>query len=128
MEQALEVARVIEAVRLFEERRLIPAHLKDTHPFSQYALWDYVALGDLEDECETCRNFAGQQFMGSQIRSTFPDYTWDGDDIRPNVHLTMWGKDTCKCLLIRVMEPGDPTDNVVYTGGPVQPYSRDEDE
>ena len=109
----MQVALVVDAVRKqieqeLIERRYIPDHLKDTHPFSANTLWTYYARTYRDPEGETCpycNQFDGQTYPGSYIRSIFPDYIWVGDDIYPNVHQTLWGKDTCACLLIR--EPDD---------------------
>jgi hypothetical protein len=124
----LSVVEALQAVEAFEleERRIIPDHLKDTHPFSSNTIWDYMALGDLKDECEWCKQYAGQSFAGSQIRQMFPDYEWEGDDIRPNVHKTLWGTDTCKCLLVRVnLDVAHPEDIVFYSGSKVPSYTED---
>jgi hypothetical protein len=120
----LKAIEAVQAVLTLEEaRRLIPDHLKDTHPFSATAIYDYLALGDYDTECEWCKKYAGQQFAGNQIRAMFPDYSWDGDDIRPNVHMTLWGKDTCKCLLVRVDQATlHPEDVVLYSGDKVPSY------
>ena len=99
------------------ERRYIPDHLKDTHPFSATTLWTYYARTYRDPEGETCpycNQFDGQTFPGTYLRSIFPDYFWVGDDIYPNVHKTLWNKDTCACLLIR--EPDEVSTNLDMAG------------
>ena len=96
---------LIELVQAVEARNRIPDDLKNTHPYSIFALWTYYALGDPDSKCNYCSQFDGQTFTGADLRVMFPDHEWDGSDIYPNVHMTLWGKDTCKCRLIR--EPND---------------------
>jgi hypothetical protein len=95
--------------REVDARRLIPEHLKQSHPFSASALWTYYLRTKHEPEgksCPYCEMFDGRTFIGSEIRMLFPDYSWLGDDIYVNIHKTLWGKEgTCACLLIR--EPMD---------------------
>jgi hypothetical protein len=38
------------------------------------------------------------------------------------VHQTLWGKDTCKCVLRRASEPLDSQDN--YDGDNLEPYKK----
>ena len=106
---ALEAVQAVQYLQL-EERRIIPDHLKPSHPFSALALWTYYARTHHEpkgESCVYCKMFDGQTFTGAQLRSVFPDYMWSGDDIYPNAHKTLWGVDsTCGCLLIR--EPSVP--------------------
>jgi hypothetical protein len=96
----------LEDIVYWEAAKRIPDYLKHTHPYSANAFWTYYALGDADSKCNYCNQFDGQTFTGSQLRSVFPDHIFTGDDIYPNVHMTLWGKDTCKCLLIR--EPDKP--------------------
>lgn len=88
-----------------EARSRIPDDLKASHPYSQNALWTYYARTHHEPEgesCQYCQMFDGQTFRGDQLRTLFPDHRWEGTDIYPDVHKTLWGKEgTCACLLIR---------------------------
>jgi hypothetical protein len=60
--------------------------------------------------------FDGTTFSGSQLRTVFPDHKWEGEDIYPDVHKTLWGiPDTCACLLIR--EPEAPKLNLNMWSG-----------
>lgn len=86
-------------------KQRIPEHMRDTAPYSVNALWTYYnrTYKDPEGEsCPYCLMFDGQTFTGDQLRTVFPDHVWVGDDIYPNVHKTLWNKEsTCSCLLIR---------------------------
>lgn len=99
---------IVEAVELQEARQRIPEDLRDTHPYSSTALWTYYARThhDAEgDICNYCNMFDGKTFTGDMLRVTFPDHRWEGMDIYPDIHKTLWGKEgTCACLLIREPE------------------------
>ena len=90
---------------LEKARKRIPSHLKNTGPYSTFALWTYYTRSHHEPKgktCIYCQMFDGQTFTGTQLRTVFPDHYFVGDDIYPNVHKTLWGVDsTCGCLLIR---------------------------
>ena len=110
MMQALEAVQIIEEIESYEKAiKRIPEHLKDTHPYSAFALWTFYLDTHHTPEgksCIYCEMFDGQTFTGADLRSVFPDHRWEGDDIYPDVHKTLWGKEgTCACLLIR--EPND---------------------
>lgn len=97
---------VLEAVLAARQR--IPRELRGTHPYSANTLWTYYNRADHDpegDTCLYCRFFDGQTFTGAQLRSVFPDHVWRGSDIYPNVHKTLWNREsTCACLLIRESE------------------------
>lgn len=105
-----EAIEAVEAVEYTEAaRKRIPDHLKATHPYSVNALWTFYLDAHHQpktESCPYCIMFDGQTFTGDQLRTVFPDHTWEGDDIRANVHETLWGTDTCACLLIREPEDG----------------------
>ncbi len=114
--QALEAVLATEAVEKALKR--VPESLKRTHPYSSQALWTYYlrTLREPEGEsCPYCILFDGQTFLGSQLRTVFPDHKWEGDDIHPNVHMTLWGKETCACLLIREPEDAKPLNLQVWS-------------
>lgn len=104
---------------LNEASKRIPDHLKNTHPYSSLALWTFYMRTFREPEgesCLYCKMFDGQTFTGSQLRSVFPDHRFVGDDIYPDVHKTLWGKEgTCACLFIR--EPDKPALNLSMWSG-----------
>lgn len=95
----------LAAVAVHEARKRIPDHMQGTNPYSVNALWSFYARTHHDPEGETCNYcsmFDGKTFTGDQLRSVFPDHYWEGDDIYPDVHKTLWGKEgTCACLLIR---------------------------
>jgi hypothetical protein len=106
------VEAVSEIISLEEAKKRIPNHMKSVKPYSAQTLWTYYNRADSDPEGETCNYcnmFDGQTFLGSDLRRMFPHHEWRGDDIYPNVHKTLWNKDsTCSCLLIR--EPSDTVD------------------
>jgi hypothetical protein len=102
-----KLVSLINIVKLTQEaaRKRVPEHLKFSHPYSSNALWTFYARTHHDPEGETCNYcsmFDGQTFTGDQLRTVFPDHRWEGDDIYPDVHKTLWGREgTCACLLIR---------------------------
>jgi hypothetical protein len=116
----MNMATLIQAVRQIQasDKRWIPEELQGNSFFGNTDLWEYFALGDLDNECQWCRGYAAQIFTGAQLRQVFPDLQIEGeDDIYPNVHMTLWGRETCKCVLVRVnQEAVHPEDVVVWTG------------
>ena len=106
--QALEAIQAIDAVEVFKARQRIPKDLRGTSPYSSMTLWAFIVHADHDTAgktCAYCEMFDGQTFRGDQLRTTFPDHYWKGIDIYPNVHMTLWGRESeCGCLLIR--EPG----------------------
>jgi hypothetical protein len=75
--------------------------------------WMYVAIVD-DDTCDTCLDNENQLvYTDSELEDEFPDMRRVGpDEIYPNVHMTLWGKDgTCRCRLFRYGEgKGDEPD------------------
>lgn len=117
-----------QAVQAIIDKSWIPEELQGNSFFGNYDLWEYFALGDLDNECEWCRRYATQTFTGTQLRQVFPDLEiQDEDNIYPNVHMTLWGKETCKCLLIRInQKETHPEEQVVYTGEKTPVYWKGE--
>jgi hypothetical protein len=109
LDEYLTASKQREIISLEKAKSRIPEDLRNTHPYSAQALWTFYARTHHDPEGETCNYcsmFDGQTFTGDMLRSTFPDHYWEGSDIYPDVHKTLWGKEgTCACLLIR--EPGD---------------------
>ena len=107
---------VAVAVAVHEARNRIPDDLKNTAPYSVNALWTYynrTYSDPVGDSCNYCKMFDGQTFTGDQLRSVFPDHYWVGLDIYPNVHKTLWDRDSqCSCLLIREDEKWGPASNL----------------
>jgi hypothetical protein len=91
--------------------------------FGHYDVWTYIAEGPLDTNCPKCMELDAQDFMGAHLRQMFPDLMiMDEDTIYPNVHQTLWGKDTCKCVLRRASEPLDSLD--IYDGDNLEPYKK----
>ena len=117
-------AAAVQAVR--EARKRITFDTKKSF-FGAYDFWTYIAEGPIDTNCDKCTELDAQDFTGSQLRSMFPDLiVLDDDTIYPNVHQTLWGKDTCKCILRRVTDGLDPTNFVAYEGDKLEPYQKDE--
>lgn len=116
MQETLEAVCAVEA---FEKaRQRIPEELLGVGFFGAYDLWEYYELGDVNSECEYCKEYGGKAFAGNQLRTIFPDLIIEDEDtIYPNVHMTLWGKETCQCSLIRVnTEKVKPESLVFWTG------------
>jgi hypothetical protein len=101
----MQALKPLEIVQVVKATKRIPDDLRYTHPYSAIALWTFYARTHHEpvgETCEYCSMFDGQTFRGDQLRILFPNHRWEGSDIYPDVHKTLWGKeDTCACLLIR---------------------------
>lgn len=116
----IQVARAVQAVI---DKSWIPQELQGTSFFGNNDLWEYFELGDPDVECLYCKRYANMAFAGSQLRQVFPDLVIQGpDDIYPNVHQTLWGKETCKCQLIRVNTQAAHPEELVFYNGPKTPY------
>lgn len=117
MQAVAAVAAVLEA------RKRINIDTNKTF-FGNYDFWMYIAEGPLDTNCDTCMTLDGQDFVGMQLRSMFPDLVvMDEDTIYPNVHQTLWGTETCKCVLRRLDSHAlDPSDFTVYQGDNLEPY------
>ena len=101
---AVEVA-VASAIAVFEAQKRIPADLADHSFFGKLDLWQYIAITD-DKTCETCLDYDTRFFLGDDLRLEFPDLKVIGEDmILAKVHITLWGQDTCRCVLQRITEP-----------------------
>lgn len=125
-----KLVSLVNMVQLAAKQR-IPEHMRGTNPYSVNALWTFYLDTHHQPEgesCVYCKMFDGQTFTGDQLRTVFPDHIWEGDDIYPNVHMTLWGKDTCACLLVREDERWGAVPNlelwgtlgVDWTKGPIE--------
>ena len=127
MSECLSVINIVKAVDLAEAKSRIPASLKGKSFFSMFDVWTYIAEGPLDTNCPKCMELDAQDFTGTYLRAMFPDLViLDEDTIYPNVHMTLWGKDTCKCILRRTNEPYDSLD--LYSGDNLEPYKKREEE
>ena len=126
--QSRQVQAAVQAVKAVIDKSWIPEEYRGTSYFGNYDLWEYFELGASTSECEFCKQYSGKTFTGAQLRQVFPDLEIIGeDDIYPNVHMTLWGKDTCKCQLIRVNTGVvKPETLVVYTSERTPYYKKGE--
>ncbi len=105
-QELVNLIKTVEVADYAEALSRIPQQLKDTSFFGHYDAWMFIAEGPWETNCPTCKDLAGQDFLGAYLRSMFPHLIiLDEDTIYPNVHMTLWGVDTCKCVLRRLHEP-----------------------
>ena len=118
MQQAIEAVLAVH-----EARKHINIDTKKTF-FSMFDVWTYIAEGPIDTNCPKCMELDAQDFQGSYLRAMFPDLViLDEDTIYPNVHMTLWGKPTCKCILRRTNEPYDALD--LYTDDDLKPYKKE---
>ena len=124
MSEYVILTNIVKAVDLAEASSRIPKALKGKSFFSMFDVWTYIAEGPIEENCPKCMELDTQDFQGSYLRAMFPDLViLDEDTIYPNVHMTLWGKDTCKCILRRTNEPYDALD--LYTDDDLKPYKKE---
>ena len=105
-----ECQQIVKVVRAVEgARQRVPDRLKrKTTFFTAMDLWFYVGQYDPETQCQYCRAFDGRFYLGSELRTRFPDLQVESEDlIYVNYHMTLWGVDTCKCYLTRVKDTTD---------------------
>jgi hypothetical protein len=119
-------ALVAAAIGVHEARKRITFDTNKTF-WGHYDVWTYIAEGPLDTNCDKCMELDSQDFMGAHLRQMFPDLViMDEDTIYPNVHQTLWGKETCKCVLRRASEPLDALD--LYDGDNLAPYKKATDD
>jgi hypothetical protein len=100
--------RAIQAVQIVQDKKWIPEELSEWGFFSKLDVWHYISISDTR-RCWNCEQFDGLDFFGDELRSMFPDLTIESANvIAANVHMTLWGKDTCRCKLVRVAYPAAP--------------------
>jgi len=93
-----ELITIVKTTDICEAKASIPAHLRDKGItwYSMFDVWTYIAEGPIDENCPKCMELDAQDFQGSYLRAMFPDLViLDEDTIYPNVHMTLWGKDTC---------------------------------
>ena len=86
LQSLLEIIKIIEAAESDE-------------------LWVYVAITD-NVTCEHCLRNEGKVFRVGRgggymaLIDEFPDLIWESDVVvRPNIHYTLWGRETCRCKI-----------------------------
>lgn len=102
--------QAVQAVRQTLDKRWIPEELRDYSFFSVYDVWSYESENTKGNQCWACAQFeAIGTFFGDELRTIFPDLRIvDEVTILPRVHITLWGKETCKCVLHRAVQPKAP--------------------
>jgi hypothetical protein len=104
-EQCVQIVKAVQAVHEARSRLFHP-DLIGKGIFSAMTVWHYRGHYESDTQCEHCKAFDGQDFLGSSIRVQFPDLeVIDENTIYVNYHMTLWGKDTCKCYLWREEDP-----------------------
>lgn len=100
---ALEIVYAVKATQR------IPENLRGKITFySAFDVWHYIGVYG-PNQCFHCADFDGKDYFGPEIRFLFSDHTiMDEDHIAVNYHVTLWGKETCKCELRRVGTPIEP--------------------
>jgi hypothetical protein len=94
-----------------EAKKRLPKELEGKGMFSAMTVWHYQSENDKGNICPFCDAFNGKDFLGSAIRTAFPDLmVIDAYQIYVNYHMTLWGKSTCYCYLWREEEPSAQTD------------------
>jgi hypothetical protein len=101
----MQILQAVQAVKTLRDSRLRrPMAIKESLTFfGQYDLWHYISISD-DRRCKWCEAYDGKEFVGRQIRTIFPDLEIRSPNIiDPHVHTTLWGKQTCRCKLVRVL-------------------------
>lgn len=91
------ISRIVQTVRAVQA-------VIDLQSFNE--TWVYVTSPGnvcehcLSHEAEVYHTGSGEAYM--TLIDKFPDLIWESDVlIRPNLHYTLWSKDTCKCRIFR---------------------------
>lgn len=104
MQKAIAAVIAVHEAR----KRLFHKDLIGKGIFSASTVWHYRGHYDADSQCDHCKNYDNRDFLGSEIRTLFPDLEIvDENTIYVNLHMTLWGKDTCKCYLWRATDPDD---------------------
>ena len=100
--------KAVQAVQAVLDKKWIPEELGEWSFFSKFDVWHYISISDSK-RCWNCEQFDGLDFFGDELRSIFPDLKIESANvIAANVHLTLWGKETCRCKLVRTFMPQAP--------------------
>ncbi len=99
--------QAVQATRQTIDKRWIPEDFSEYSFFSVYDVWSYESENTKGNQCWACAQFqAIGTFFGDELRGMFPDLKIvDANTILPRVHVTLWDKDTCKCVLHRAPQP-----------------------
>lgn len=104
----LSLLKAVRAVQTVKDKRWIPEELREWGYFSKFDIWHYISISDTR-RCKWCEKFDGHDFYGDELRSFFPDLKIRSPNvIDVNLHMTLWGKPTCRCKLVRTFMPKEP--------------------
>jgi hypothetical protein len=96
------IHRVVANVNEADARSRLPPEAQGTGVYSMNSIWHYKSENTKGNRCETCEGYNEQDFFGNELRSVFPDHiVISSTQIYANVHMTLWGKETCYCYLWR---------------------------
>lgn len=96
------VSRVVASVREADAKSRLPEYARGTGVYSSMTVWHYVSENSKGNQCPYCMENNGKDILGSAIRLRFPDHIVVAPDlIYVNLHMTLWGQNTCKCYLYR---------------------------
>jgi hypothetical protein len=96
------IHRVVASVNEADARRRLPPEAQGTGVYSSSAVWHYVSENTKGNRCEWCEHFNERDFLGSALRTVFPDHiVISPTQIYVNYHMTLWGKSTCYCYVWR---------------------------
>jgi hypothetical protein len=100
-----QINRVVASVCEADARSRLPPEAQGTGVYSASTVWHYVSENSKGNRCEYCEGFNERDFLGSALRTVFPDHIVIApDQIYANYHMTLWGRETCYCYLWRDME------------------------
>ena len=96
---------VVAAVAVYEAQKRIPDDYKDQSFFGLQDIWTYITITD-DRTCDTCLMLDKGNYIGIDLRILFPNLEIiSANQILPRTHMTLWGKDTCRCTMLRLTEP-----------------------
>jgi hypothetical protein len=108
----MSMLQAVKAVQVFQDKRWIPEEYKNIPYFGKSDVWHYISRSD-KKRCQYCEEFDGFDYFGDQLRTFFPDLLIRSPNIiDARVHMTLWGKDTCRCKLVRVYLPPDDVEKL----------------
>lgn len=128
VKRSQQISQIARAVKAVVDASWVPENLRGNTYFGLYDFWMYEDEKS-DSECNYCETYSGELFAGNQLRTVFPDLLVVSPDlIYPNVHWTLWQKDTCKCKLTRVPFGDLPENWTVYSGERTPHYVKEGEE
>ena len=99
------VHKVVASVNEADAKSRLPPEAQGTGVYSSMSVWHYVSENSKGNECQYCASFNDKDFLGSDLRTNFPDHlVISPTQIYANYHMTLWGKSTCYCYLWRELD------------------------